>query len=201
MENAGRNAADAIEAFLGEIGGKSVAVICGSGNNAGDGFVITRHLDLRGVSVTAYLIAPPDKLSGDARINFNILRNFGLDVRLVVSDALACMGEQLKTFDLLVDALGGTGIKGRLKGDLAVAVEQVNSSGKPVVAVDIPTVLDCDTGEAPGPTVKADLTITFVAEKKGFENPASSAYKGEVEIADIGVSPQRVLSLMQDSRG
>jgi len=90
-------------------------------------------------------------------------------------------------FDLIVDAVGGTGITGPLRGALAEAVERINAAGVPVAAVDIPTGLDCDTGAAPGPTVKAQLTVTFHARKTGFDAPGASQYTGKVVVADIGI--------------
>ena len=196
MENAGRNAADAIAEFLGGAGGKSVAVAAGGGNNGGDGFVIARHLSMRGARVTTFLVAPADKVAGEALVNLEILRRTGCDVQEVRGDALAGLGKMLAPFDVVVDAIGGTGISGELRGDAAVAVQQVNAAGRPVVAVDIPTGLDCDTGQADGPTVKADMTVTFAAQKRGFEAESASNYTGRVVLADIGVDMETVLGLM-----
>ena len=196
MENAGRNAADAIAEFLGGAGGKSVAVVAGGGNNGGDGFVIARHLSMRGARVTTFLAAPADKVAGEALVNLEILRKTGCDVQEVAGEALAGLGEKLAPFDVVVDAIGGTGISGELRGDAAVAVEQVNAAGRRVVAVDIPTGLDCDTGQAAGPTVRADMTVTFAAQKRGFEADSASNYTGRVVLADIGVDLETVLGLM-----
>ena len=195
MENAGRNAADAIQTHLGTCAGRRVGILAGAGNNGGDGFVIARHLANRGAAVVTFLLAKAapvtkvEKNSGDAKINLDILRNLRHDLREVApSDLAAALGE----FDLLIDALGGTGIRGELRGDLAEAVEILNASGKSIIAIDIPTGLDCDTGQAAGPTVRAEKTITFVARKKGFENPASLQYTGEVLVADIGIDPGEI---------
>lgn len=196
MENAGRNAADAIEEFLGGAAGRSAAVVAGAGNNGGDGFVIARHLAMRGASVRTFLVAEAGKITGDAAVNLEILRGLAYDVREVVGEALAGLGRQLSEFDVIVDAVGGTGIHGQLQGDVAVAVEQINAAGRPVVAVDIPTGLDCDTGEAVGPTVRADLTVTFVARKKGFDAKSASKYTGRVVLADIGLDSEKVLRLL-----
>jgi NAD(P)H-hydrate epimerase len=189
MENAGRGAADAIEGFLGAISGRRVAVVAGRGNNGGDGFVIARHLHARAAAVVVFLVADPDKLTPDAAVNFQVLPGLGIQVRRRQGRAVAQMAAELREFELVVDALGGTGIKGALRGNSAAAVEQINAAGRPVVAVDIPTGLDCDTGAAPGPTVKADLTVTFVARKKGFDAPGAEAHTGKVVVADIGVPP------------
>ena len=193
MENAGRNAADAIEAFLGGAAGRSVAVVAGAGNNGGDGYVIARHLAMRGGRVATFLVAPPDRISGDARINLDIIRCLDHDVRPCADAAqIQRLDEMLGGFDLIVDAVGGTGIRGAVRGDLATVIDKINAAGKPVVAVDIPTGLDCDTGRAEGPVVRAAMTVTFVARKKGFDAPAAAQYTGEVVVADIGVPAEFV---------
>lgn len=194
MENAGRNTAQVIEERLAGDTGRRVAVVAGAGNNGGDGYVIARHLARKGYSVTTFLLAPEEKITGDARIHLDILRRWKLDTRPVTEPSR--LAEELKKFDLIVDALGGTGVRGSLRGDLAAAVEQINVSGKPVLAVDIPTGMDCDTGEPLGPCVLAETTVTFVAPKRGFDNPAGAAYTGEVRVADIGVDAEHVRTLL-----
>jgi len=192
MENAGRNAADAVHRFCDEAAARSVAIVTGSGNNAGDGFVVARHLAIRGLKVATFLVSPVEKLSADAELNFKIIRSLGLDVRDAGGDATPRLAEQLGRFDVIVDALGGTGISGALRGQLAEAVEQINAAARPVVAIDIPTGLDCDTGEAPGPAVRAALTVTMLAAKRGFDNPASRQYTGRVVVVDIGIPAELV---------
>ena len=187
MENAGRNATDALEAFFGRASGRRVAVVAGGGNNGGDGFVIARHLRIRGATCVVFLVADEAKVSGDAAINLAVLPHVGVEVRRPRGPELSRLAGELEDFDLLVDALGGTGIRGPLRGDLALAVEQINAAGKPVMAVDIPTGLDCDTGRAYPPTVKADLTVTFAARKVGFDAPGAAGWTGQVVVADIGV--------------
>ena len=187
MENAGRNATDALEQFCRGLDGKSVAIVAGRGNNGGDGFVIARHLRLRNAQPTVFLVADPAGLTGDAEAHFRPLAHVGVTVHERQGDAIAGLGKELAAFDFVVDAVGGTGIKGALRGHPAEAVEQINAAGRPVVSIDIPTGLDCDTGEAPGPTVRAALTITFVARKPGFDAPGASEYTGDVIVVDIGV--------------
>ncbi len=191
MENAGRGCVDAVEEFLGGVSGKKSAVVAGVGNNGGDGFVIARHLHLRGASVAVFVVGNAEKMTHDASVNFAILKSLKIDVHACADEVLSGFAERLRGFDLVVDALGGTGISGSLRGDLAVAVEQINAAGRPVVAVDIPTGLDCDTGTAHEPTVKAALTVTFVAKKTGFDAPGASDYTGKVVVADIGVPFQK----------
>lgn len=204
MENAGRNAADAIEHFwltvvdadADTIAETSVAIVAGGGNNGGDGFVIARHLANRKARVVTFLVAKMEKIQGDAAINLAVIRNLGHDLRNISGDDIIDLAEELKKFDLIVDAAGGTGISGPLRGDIAMAVEQINNTaedcGINVVSIDIPTGLDCDTGLAMGPTVRADLTITFVARKIGFDNPTSEEYTGEVQVVDIGIDPKAI---------
>ena len=195
MENAGRGAADAIEVFLGGCAGRKVAIVAGAGNNGGDGFVIARHLAIRGAAVTTFLAASPDKITGDAAVNLAILRNLRHDVRALDAEALGGLAESLRPFDLVVDAIGGTGISGPLRGAPATAVEAVNAAGRAVIAVDIPTGLDCDTGEAAEPAIRAAMTVTFVAGKIGFDAPGAAAYTGKVVVADIGIPAELVAKL------
>jgi len=187
MENAGRNAADAIEAFWGDRPARPVAVVAGCGNNAGDGFVIARHLRTRGRETIVFLVGDPGRMTPDAAVHFAILPHVGVEVRRRAGEALRALAGELGAFGLVVDALGGTGIRGALRGDPASAVEQINAAGRPVVAVDVPTGLDCDTGRADGPAVRALLTVTFVAPKLGFDAPGAADYTGQVVVADIGV--------------
>jgi NAD(P)H-hydrate epimerase len=225
MENAGRGATHHVEEFLsnasaGGVKGKRVAIVAGAGNNGGDGYVVARHLHIRGAVPVVFLVAEPAKIVGDAAINLNIVRKLGIEVREVLlagchaltpPGGRACpsspcpspqtgksmapgtpcetaeLAAVLRTFDLVVDAVGGTGIRGPLKGPQAVAVEQINAAGVPVIALDIPTGLDCDTGAAEGPVVRAALTVTFAARKKGFDALGAERYTGRVVVADIGV--------------
>ena len=187
MENAGRQVADAVEKLLGDLGRCTVAVVAGAGNNGGDGYVAARHLALRGASVATFLVSPPEKITGDARVNLDAIRALGHDLRALSAEEGPALADALKSFDVVVDAVGGTGIRGELCGDLAAAVKQINAAERPVVAVDIPTGLDCDTGCPSGPTVKAVVTVSFVARKLGFDNPDSVEYTGDVVVADIGV--------------
>lgn len=199
MENAGRCAADAAEEMVRHLAAPRVAVLAGSGNNAGDGFVVARHLRIRGIDTDVYLLGDRDKFRGEALLNLTLcekLLDGLLDVRGRDAADLAGFWEP---YDLLVDALGGTGITGALRGDIAAAVEAANATGVPILAIDIPTGLDCDSGQAAGPVIRAKKTITFVARKAGFDAPGAAAYTGEVIIADIGVPVQDVPEPQDDA--
>ncbi len=196
MENAGRNAADAIEAYLdGSVAGRSVGIVCGKGNNGGDGFVVARHLAIRGAECQVLLTAQAGELSGDAETNYSAARSMQVPIHQVSEEAVGDLSKSLAGFELLVDALGGTGIQGALRGTMAAVVEQINRSGRPVVAIDIPTGLGADTGTASGPSVKAELTVTFAARKIGFDQPGAEEYTGRIELVDIGVDAQMVYKM------
>lgn len=190
MENAGRGVAESVLERYGGAADRTarrVGVLCGPGNNGGDGFVVARHLALHGWPVVTFLTVPEEKVAGDARRNLDALRALGADVRRVEEGDADRLADRLAEFDLLVDALGGTGVVGALRGAMKAAVEQVNAAGKPVVAIDIPTGLDCDEGTASGPAIRAQMTVTFVARKRGFDNPESLRFTGDVVVAHIGV--------------
>ncbi len=193
MENAGRSCAELAEEKLAQADNPQVCIFCGTGNNGGDGYVIARHLLNVGVQVTVVLCGPRDKIRGDARINLDILERLGHAAERLDPGA-GDVRARVRTFgaraDLIVDALFGTGLRGELKGEYQVLVEAVNGLGRPILAVDIPSGLDCDTGEPLGTAIRATWTVTFVAVKKGFlASPGARTYTGELYVASIGVEP------------
>jgi NAD(P)H-hydrate epimerase len=175
MENAGRGAAELL-LQLGVQG--TVAICCGKGNNGGDGFVIARHLDIRGVPVRVHLVVTPDELTGDAAINYRILERSNISIARGI--------ETLTEAQWIVDALLGTGLSGPVRPPFWEAIDAINRRGTRVLAVDIPSGLDCDTGDPLGIAVRADHTATFVARKAGFQNPAAREWLGQVHVVDIG---------------
>jgi NAD(P)H-hydrate epimerase len=185
MENAGRGAAELL-LRLGVHG--RVVVCCGKGNNGGDGFVIARHLDNHRVPVRVLLFCRPEELSGDAAINYAVVARSGLPVGAFGGDPpdLGALRQELAAAEWVVDALFGTGLSGPLRPPFDQVVAAVNAAPARVLAVDIPSGLDCDTGQPLGPTVRAAHTVTFVAEKKGFTNPEAREWLGQVHVADIG---------------
>ena len=200
MENAGRNTADAVERFCESrrIGkDKPVSIVAGAGNNGGDGFVVARHLLMRSWAVRVFLVSPRQKIAGDADANLRIIERLGIEIHPLDSHGVSQLAGELASAGVVIDAIGGTGIHGPLRGDLAIAVEQVNAAGRPVIAVDISTGLDCDSGLPSGPVVRADLTVTFVASKVGFDNPGAKQYTGEIIVADIGIPADKVLGMEQ----
>lgn len=186
MENAGRNAAEIIRRSYGDIG--EAVILCGSGNNGGDGFVIARHLHDSGWSVWSILVGNEASLTEDTRANFGIARSMSLPIGSVHSpENIAGALKSLSASTVVIDALLGTGFRGDVRSPLAELIRVVNDAPRrATVAIDVPSGLDCDTGEPSHATIRADLTITFVALKRGFLKPGAAAYLGRVEVADIG---------------
>ena len=195
MENASRAVAETARQRLTEVVEPRVAIVAGTGNNAGDGFAAARHLHNAGLKVTVLLVGEPARISGDAKTNLDIISRMRLDIQALSQDqkGLNKLRTELKRADLVIDAIFGTGLSGEVRGFYAKVIEEINSSNKPVLAVDIPSGLDCDTGEPLGQTVQAVATVTFVARKKGFNNPRAKAYTGQVLVADIG-APRELIS-------
>jgi NAD(P)H-hydrate epimerase len=186
MENAGRGSAELLLS-LGVQG--RVAICCGKGNNGGDGFVMARHLDNRQVRVKVFLFGKPADLAGDAAINYRILARAGAPLESM--DLEPFDGEklhhELALAEWIIDALFGTGLTGPVRSPFDQVITAINGRSAKVLAVDIPSGLDCDTGQTLGPTVRADHTATFAAQKTGFASPAAQAWLGQVHVLDIGI--------------
>lgn len=201
MENAGRNAADLIHKWLADLAGNRkrpgrIVIICGRGNNGGDGFVVARHLVHRGHEVWIDLVADPATLAGDAAVNHSIVEKMGLPIRLLTDTAAISEATQhWRQADVIVDALLGTGFTGTVREPLAQVIREVNAlSGPLVVAIDVPSGLDADTGQAAGEAVRAHQTITFLAEKSGYARESARAYTGRITVVDIGAPTSLILS-------
>jgi NAD(P)H-hydrate epimerase len=182
MENAARAVVEAAMDMLRGVKDPAVMVLCGGGNNGGDGLAVARHLHNRGVYVEVATHAGPAGYSGDAKINWDIVEAMGLE-NPAYEDADIPL--QAGVIDLIVDALYGTGLSTPPRDPRYV--DMMNGWDIPILSVDIPSGLDCDTGEPLGPAcVRATRTVTFVAEKVGFANPAARQYLGDVIVGDIG---------------
>lgn len=188
MENAGAGAARIIAELPRDRFPEPFTILCGPGNNGGDGFVIARHLHNRGLDVRIWVAPGTEFRSGsDAAVNFLIVRK--MQLRLVEPGPAGSpwLPEGLLSEGTLVDALFGTGLSRSLEGGFLAVVREMNSSGRPIVAVDIPSGLDADTGKILGSAVKAERTITFAAEKTGFHLREGPAHCGQVDVVDIGI--------------
>ena len=198
MENAGRNAASLL-VQLGATG--PVVICCGKGNNAGDGFVMARHLQNAGLEVCVLLSVPARDFQGDAAANYQILSR--AEIPMIDSpdaDLESAWYQKLATADWVVDALLGTGTQGTIREPFVSAISAINKSGRPVLAVDLPSGMDCDTGLPLGCCVQATHTATFVAQKPGFSSPAGKAAVGTVHVIDIGVPRKLLLELIPGTK-
>lgn len=200
MENAGRQVVAAIEAIHGEELDGAVAVLCGRGNNGGDGFVVARTLLQRGIDVAVFLFGRVADVRGDARVNLDILGRLGLTVvEIDDSQAWELHFSEVKEAALIVDAMFGTGLRGPLTGLLETVVADVNGAGIPVVAVDVPSGLSADSHEPIGPCIDATVTVTLAAPKLSLVLPPAESHAGDVVIADIGV-PDAVIDELDGAR-
>jgi NAD(P)H-hydrate epimerase len=199
MENAGRGIAEIVAGRLalrrGARGGRRVVIVCGPGNNGGDGFVVARHLWLGSqaeFSVEVHLATPADRLSGDAALMFRALTSALPEVRIVDrsrQDDAAAWQTDLASADVVVDALFGTGLRAAVTGIPAIAIEAINAArrqGALVVAADVPSGIDADTGRALGVAVEADVTATVGTHKLGLVLDAA-AKVGDVEVVGLGL--------------
>ena len=187
MENAARAATDVARSMLDPTKPTPITIVCGGGNNGGDGLAVARHLHNRGCDVLIVLTTPPDRFTGDAAINFDIARLMGI----------TWWKSEIPNWPLeggiIIDAVLGTGLTEPPRPAAARAIKRILIAEQAVLAIDLPSGMDCDTGEPLGGfCVKATKTITFVAEKAGFANPNAKQHLGEVIVGDIG-APRKVI--------
>jgi hydroxyethylthiazole kinase-like uncharacterized protein yjeF len=190
MENAGRTTFQILRREFPAPQGE-VAVVAGRGNNGGDGFVVARYLANAGIPVCVFLLGERDRVSGDARVNLDILAQLGVEIADVLTDAdLNPVIHRLAMAGLIVDALLGTGLNSPVQGLMALMIERLNHLRAPVLAVDIPTGLSADTGEVLGVALKARVTVTFGWPKLGQILPPGRDYIGRLWQVDISIPPR-----------
>jgi len=188
MENAGRQVVSAMEAtFASALEGR-VAVLSGTGNNGGDGFVVARTLLQRGVDVAVFVVGPIAAVKGAARTNLEILGRLGVNaVEIDDEQTWELHFSEISQCRLIVDALFGTGLSRPLSGMLETVVADVNTAGIPIVAIDLPSGLQADTPHLPGACIDASMTVTLAAPKLPLVLPPGEMHAGEVVVADIGI--------------
>jgi NAD(P)H-hydrate epimerase len=188
MENAGLQVVKVVEKVLGDLSGKEIAIFVGKGNNGGDGLVVARHLLNRGASVKVLILADYEEIKGDARVNLEIWRKMGQKVHsLTRGDGLNVIRLILMNVDLVIDAVYGTGFRGTVGEKIGSVIEVLNKSGKSIIAVDVPSGLEADTGMVNGPCIRASHTVTFGLPKVGLIIGAGPEYAGELHVADISI--------------
>lgn len=187
MENAGLNAALAL-LEAGPIVGE-VCILCGGGNNGGDGYVVARQLATRGVAVACFATHPAGVLSGDVAVNRRAVDAMGIEVADLSG---GIPSQRWAGAALLVDGLLGTGFSGGLREPAASVIQALNAAGAPIASLDLPSGLDADTGLPAEHAVRAHRTFTFVGPKAGFSSPGARAYTGLVSVLPIGVPLEAV---------
>ena len=197
MENAGRQTVAAMEAAFETLATSRVAVLCGRGNNGGDGFVVARTLAQRGVEALVFLLGSVAEVQGDARVNLEVLGRVGMTViEITTAQEWELHFSEVSECDIVVDALLGTGFRGRLTGLLETVVADINELGVPIVSIDLPTGVSADTAELPGEAVEASMTVTLAAPKIPLVFPPADSHAGDLVIADIGI-PAPVLDELE----
>jgi NAD(P)H-hydrate epimerase len=173
-------------------------VLCGSGNNGGDGIVITRHLRAYGWNCDCFVLGSFEKLSADARANAKILARPGSGLQLVDSTGFAAAFQPIAGAELIIDAMLGTGAAGNPRTPMSFWIEAANQAPADKVAIDIPTGINADTGEIGTPYFHADATLTFVALKPAMVSSTTAALFGDIEVLPIGIPEQLINALVSE---
>ena len=192
MENAGSSCSEEIFREFGRNGRKRAVILAGKGNNGGDGFVIARQLSQKGWDVKVCILAERARIEGAAGINLDKLPPQMASFCPAPGELSALLRDEIRHADVIVDALLGTGLRSDIGGVYLEAVELINSSGRPVLAVDIPSGVQGSTGKVLGDAVRADVTVTFAFAKLGHILYPGAEYVGRLVIADIGI-PQKLM--------
>ena len=208
MENAGRSLADVFLANAARLNKdqkpRRVLLCCGKGNNGGDGFVLARRLELEGIECRVVSLVSPDVYKGDALVNLNVLRAMFKDSPeklIFLSDlpnSLARLHSEITWCDWIVDAILGTGASGPLRSPYDVVAQTLNSSGKPIYSIDLPSGVNADDGSADPNAIRAKLTTTLAVAKTGLITEKAREYVGELFIGDIGVPISSLLEVRQE---
>ena len=219
MENAGRGIADLVGTVLKvpvpfgtvprrtvprgtvlEGTGFEILAVCGKGNNGGDGFCAARHLANRGYRVKVALLAHPDELKDDPKVNYRILKKMGVPIEQITDGKRLTQFKTLvRNADLILDAIFGVGLTRPVEGIYFDAISVINQSRKPVLAVDIPSGLNSDTGEELGIAIRARLTGTLAAPKRGLFFGKGPECSGKITVLDISI-PKRLINRTVGSR-
>ncbi len=194
MENAAKKVVDEIAAiFGGSAAGRKILLLAGKGNNGGDALAAAGILDTAGARVFLFLLANRNEISGDALLHLNKLKNTGVMLRELLDEGqIALLNERLSESELVIDGIFGTGFRGKPEGIAKAAIEAVNNTNIPIVAIDIPSGLNGGTGEVPGACVKAAVTVTFCLPKLGMVLNPGCAQVGRLVVADIGIPAEAV---------
>jgi ADP-dependent NAD(P)H-hydrate dehydratase / NAD(P)H-hydrate epimerase len=177
----------------------SYTIVCGKGNNGGDGFAVARHLSILNKTVEVFLIGSEEGMSEDCKTNYDILKNMGIKINKIHNmEDVNEFRESIERCSIIVDALFGTGLKKDLEGIFDQVVSIINENSSFTVSIDVPSGFNNDSGKIMGNSVRANKTITFQLYKKGFLNYGSHKYTGEVIVEDIGI-PRSVIDKFHEN--
>lgn len=198
MENAARGVCEVLEACkpCGRI-----VILCGPGNNGGDGLAVARLLAANDIENEIHLVSAGKSLTSDAQSNLGFLQKSGIEVKIDNAETIESVVSSLTSDDWIVDALLGTGISGTLRKPFYEIVEAINQSVAQVMSIDVPSGLNSDTGEPGIATVRADITVTFVATKHGFRFERALPYLGRTEVQQIGIPKKWLAAWCQTHQG
>ncbi|MEA3454495.1 MAG: NAD(P)H-hydrate dehydratase [Candidatus Caldatribacteriota bacterium] len=187
MENAGLRIFQNLKKIYPDLRLKKIIIFAGSGNNGGDGFVVARHLYNYGLKVKVFLLTTFNKIKGEAEENLNIINKMGVELIEIETTKLDEIQRGIQNSDLIIDAILGTGLQGKVTGLKAKIIDLINIANKEVVAIDVPSGLDADTGKIEGPCIKATHTITLALPKIGLLIFPGASYAGKVTVENIGI--------------
>ncbi len=190
MENAAIRIFDEVKKILVELPKKRTVVFAGKGNNGGDAFAVARHLHNNDVITEIYITCSKSEITGDSGINLKVIENMGIVPKELSENILNELSDSLKNADIIIDGIFGTGFKGEIKGIIKDAVCMINSSGKTVLSIDIPSGVNGTTGEVSGACIRAARTVTLCLPKTGIIIHPGCEYAGELVVADIGIPPE-----------
>ena len=194
MENAGWRVVQVIEQILESVIGKRVTIFAGKGNNGGDAFVVARHLKNMGAQVKILITCETKEITGDAKINLDILEKMDLKVYpLLNANSLNIVKVALISTDLVIDGIFGTGFKGAVNKYTGKIFDLINQSDKPIVAIDIPSGVEANTGKVLGPCIKADHTVTMALPKIGLLLEPGASFTGNLYIGDISIPQEAII--------
>jgi NAD(P)H-hydrate epimerase len=191
MENAGHGISDFVVSKFKNVKGKKIVAVCGTGNNGGDGFVACRHLAGHGAKTTVILLGDPSGIkSEEAKLNWGIIEKMDSVEIIFGKEIDGGIRKRISGAGIILDGIFGTGIKGEIHEPYATAIDLVNNSKAYVVAIDVPSGFDPNTGEIHEKVVKADATITFHRMKRGLAGNGAKKYAGPVYVEKIGIPPE-----------
>ncbi len=191
MENAGRLVAEEVRKAVRSKRSKEISVVCGCGNNAGDGFAAARYLLNAGLPVKVFLVDPSAAFKHDPLIHFQILKKMGASFSAIENEKV------FRDSSVIIDAVFGVGLNREIRDPFYSAIDRINRSKKKIIAVDIPSGLDATTGKTWGISVKADVTVTFSFAKKGFYVHEGPQQAGRIKVVDIGI-PRIIMKNFND---